>query len=238
MSTDIVIRTYIKDLPFLVHAVKSIRDRVTGYRNIVITAPRSEAIRIGKVIGLPVIGVQPFADDYIGQQHTKLKATDYSDAEVICFWDSDTVAAHPVDLSDLLFNGDRLIMHHVSFDGLQDGSQIWQQIMARDMGSVPEFEFMRCLPLAYHRSTLIGCVNHIEALHGMQLDAYMKRLPHRSFTEFNCAGMWGHNNERDLYDWRVDEAEVQQWKVLVKQFWSWGGITREIREDLKAMGIT
>jgi len=31
---------------------------------------------------------------------------------------------------------------------------------------------------------------------------------------------------------------VQQWKVLVKQFWSWGGITREIREDLKAMGIT
>ena len=238
MTTDIFIRTYDRDLAFLVHAVKSIRDRVTGYRDIVVTAPRAEAIRIGKAIGLPVIGVQPFADDYVGQQHTKIKATEHSDAEVICFWDSDTVAAHPVDLNTLLFSGDRLIMHHVPFDGLQDGSQVWQQIMARDMGSVPDFEFMRRMPLAYHRSTLIGCVNHIEALHGMQLDAYMKRLPHRSFTEFNCTGMWAYANERDLYDWRVDEAEVQQWKVLVKQFWSWGGITREIREDLKAMGIT
>lgn len=235
MTIDIFIRTYSRDLGFLVHAVKSIRDRVTGYRNIVITAPRAEAKRIGKAIGLPVIGVQPFRDDYIGQQNTKLKATDHTDADVICFWDSDAIATQPVDLRQLLFDGDRLIMHHVPFDGLQDGSQIWMDIMTRDMGSVPDFEFMRRLPLAYHRSTLIGCVNHIEALRGMPLDAYMKTLPRRSFTEFNCAGMWAYANERDLYDWRIDEAEVLRWKAIVKQFWSWGGLTREIRDEIKAM---
>lgn len=237
MTVDIFVRTYSRDLAFLVHAVKSIQDRVTGFRSLVITAPRADALRISKAIGLPVIGVAPFHDDYVGQMYTKLKATDHTDADVICFWDSDTVAAAPVDLQSLLFDGDRLIMHHVPFAGLQDGSHIWRDTMARDMGSVPEFEFMRRLPLAYHRSTLIGTVQHIERVQGMPLESYMKRLPRRSFTEFNCCGMWAYDNERDLYDWRIDEAEVLRWKAMVKQFWSWGGITREIRDEIKAMGM-
>ena len=80
MTTDIFIRTCAKDLQWLQLALRSIKERVTGYRNIVITCPAPVAIRISRATGLNVFGVNPFHDDYVGQMHTKLKATDYSDA--------------------------------------------------------------------------------------------------------------------------------------------------------------
>jgi len=239
MTTDIFIRTCAKDLPWLKFAVRSIQERVTGYRGIIITAPKPVAARISRATGMPVIGVDPFRDDYIGQQHTKMTATLHTDADVICFWDSDTVAAETINLSELLFRCDdgRLILHHVPFDGLSNGSEIWRPIVARDMGFIPDHEFMRRLPLAYHRSTLIGCVEHIERTHNMPLRAYMNRLPQRSFTEFNCIGAWAYLNERDRYDFRIDEAEVAEWKRRVRQFWSWGGITSEVMDEMKEIGL-
>ena len=237
MNTDIFIRTCAKDLGWLLYAIKSIDQRVTGYRDLVITCPHSAVGRIARATGRRIIGVDPFPDDYVGQQHTKMKATDHTDADVICFWDSDAVATEPVDLRSLLFSYGRLILHHTPFDGLADGSEIWRAIVARDMGAVPEFEFMRRLPLAYRRSTLLGCVDHIERTHGLPLAAYMKRVPHRSFSEFNCIGAWAYANERDLYDWRVNEAEVAEWKRAVRQFWSWGGITPEVIEELHKIGL-
>ena len=237
MTIDIFIRTCAKDAAWIQLAVKSIRDRVTGYRSLIVTAPRADAPRISRAIGHAVIQVEPFSDDYVGQQYTKLKATDHTYADVICYWDSDTVAAEQVDLRALLFSGDRLILHHVPFDGLNDGSEIWRAIMARDMGAVPDYEFMRRLPLAYHRSTLLGCVEHIERTHGLPLRAYMKRVPQRSFTEFNCLGAWAYQHERDRYDFRIDEAEAAEWKRCVRQFWSWGGITAEVRSEISRYGI-
>jgi hypothetical protein len=237
MTTDIFIRTCAKDLEWLLLSVKSIKERVTGYRNIVIAAPRPVAARISRATGMPVIGVDPFNDDYVGQMHTKLKATDHTDADVICFWDSDTMAAEAVDLNELLFDGERLIMHQVPYAGLTDGSQVWQPIAAHAMGFVPEFESMRRMPLAYHRSTILGTVAQIELTQGMTLDAYVRRRPFRSFIEFNCLGAWAYLNERDRYDWRIDETEVAKWKQRVRQFWSWGGITREVKDELKNINI-
>ena len=237
MTIDIFIRTYARDLTFLQFALKSIRERVTGYRDLVITCPHADVGRISRAIGHRVIGVDPFHDDYVGQQHAKMKATDHTDADVICFWDSDAVAAGPLDLPSLILSDGRPIIHHVPFDGLQDGSQVWRVVMARDLGFTPDFEFMRRLPLAYHRSTLIGCVDHIESTHGLPLKAYMRRVPHRSFTEFNCIGAWAYQNERDLYVWRMDEEDAARFKQAVRQFWSWGGITPEVIEELHKIGM-
>ncbi len=237
MTTDIFIRTCAKDAAWLQFAVKSIRERVTGYRNIVITCPRGDVGRIARATDMHVIGVKPFHDDYVGQMHTKMKATDHTDADMICFWDSDTVAAESIDLNELLFDGERLIMHQVPYDGLADGSQVWRPIATHALGFVPEFETMRRMPLAYHRSTIIGTVEHIERTHGMTLDAYVRRRPFRSFIEFNSLGAWAYANERELYDWRVDEVEVQEWKRIVRQFWSWGGITPEVVKELNNLGL-
>lgn len=237
MTTDIFIRTYVRDIAFLKHAVKSIEERVTGYRHLVITCPSADVGRVRHVIGRGVVGVLPLHDDYVGQQLTKLQATHSTDADVICFWDSDTMATQPLHLPDLLFSGDKLIMHHVPYAGLNDGSQIWRAIVARDMGVMPEFEFMRRLPLAYFRSTIEGCAAHIEQHHGLPLRDYMRKVPARSFTEFNCIGKYAYDNERERYDWRIDEADATRWKLLVRQFWSWGGITPEVKAEMKQMGI-
>lgn len=238
MTIDLFIRTYAKDAKWLRHAIRSIEERVTGYRNLLIACPRQDADRIARGINRPVIGVGRFGDDYVGQQHTKLTAPIHTDADVVCFWDSDTVAAAPVDLRALLFSGERLILHYVPFAGLSDGSEVWRPIMERDLGFRPENEYMRRLPLAYHRSTLIGCVQHMERLHGRDLADYMRRLPMRSFTEFNCLGAWAHVNEPGRYDFRHDEAEAAEWKRLVRQFWSWGGITPAVLQELRNYGLS
>ncbi len=233
MVVDIFIRTYRKDLPWLPHALRSINEKVTGYRQIVICIPAGQGHLLQYLTTERVVEVPDLRDGYVGQQMTKLEAYKYSSADVICFWDSDTVAAEPIDLTKLITTTDgRLIMHHVPYSGLSDGSQVWQKVVERDMGDPVMFEFMRRLPLAYHRSTLIGCVRHIEGKHSTQLATYMSRVPLRSFTEFNCAGAWAYANERDKYDWRIDEDEVAQWKQKVRQFWSWGGITADVQAEL------
>lgn len=237
MTTDIFIRTCSKDLQWLVLAIKSIRERVTGYRDIVVTSPAPVADRISKAIGIRVIGVRPFHDDYVGQMHTKMMATKYTDADVICFWDSDTMAAEHISLDGLLFADGRLIMHQVPYAGLSDGSQVWLPIAARAMGFQPEFESMRRMPLAYYRDTVINCVSHIEKVHGMPLEAYVRRCPPRSFIEFNCLGAWAYLNEYDRYDFRVDETEVAEWKKKVRQFWSWGGFTEQVIDELYSIDL-
>jgi hypothetical protein len=237
MTTDIFIRTCAKDIAWLRFAIASIRSRVSGYRHLVITCPVRDVARVARATGEHVIGVQAFVDDYIGQQHTKLTATDHTDADVICFWDSDTMAAEAIDLNSLLFGEGGLVLHRVPFAGLADGSEIWRSIVTRDMGFEPEYESMRRLPLAYHRKTLLDCKRHIERTHDMPLRAYMLRLPQRSFSEFNCLGAWIEANETHLYDLRINEGEAAMWKKRVRQFWSWGGITPQVLDELHSIGL-
>ena len=68
MTTDIFIRTYEKDLGWLVYALASIQKYVTGHRNIVITIPKGQEHHISHLTAETVIAVGDMDDGYLGQQ--------------------------------------------------------------------------------------------------------------------------------------------------------------------------
>lgn len=227
MNIDIVIRTYSKDLKWLDYALRSIQKHVTGYRSIVVAIPNAEPLR--HLTAEKVVEVEDLKDGYLGQQYTKMKAYEYTDADIIIFWDSDVIACEPVDVSEWVKDG-KPIIYKTLFSLTQTP---WKPITEKALGFPVEYEYMRRLPLAYHASTIKACVRHIEDEHGLTLKEYLNRQPNAAFSEFNIIGAYAEKFEPENYHF-IDTETVDMPKNKVRQFWSWGGITNEVMDEINS----
>lgn len=230
MNIDIVIRTYSKDLKWLDYALRSIQKHVTGYRSIVVAIPDARPLR--HLTAETVVEVEDLKDGYLGQQYTKMKAYEHTDADIIIFWDSDVMACEPVDVSEWIKDG-KPIIYKTSFSLTQTP---WQPITEKALGFPVEYEYMRRMPLSYRADTLRACVRHIEDEHGLTLKDYLNRQPHRAFSEFNAIGAYAEKFEPENYHF-IDTETVDMPKNKVDQMWSWSGLNEQdlskINEYLK-----
>lgn len=235
MTIDIVIRTYDKDLLWLAYALKSIHKYVTGYRIIIVAIPNEQAGLLNHLTQEKVVGVADLKDGYLGQQLTKLQAWKLTDADAIVFWDSDVVATRPIDVRTEYFNDGQIILYKTRYASLGDACP-WQPITAKALGFVPEWEYMRRMPLVYWRRTLEDCERFMVNRHKQSLESYVKTQPHRSLSEFNMLGAFAEKDAPELYAFTDTEA-VDMPPCAVDQMWSWGGITDEVKAKLKAYGL-
>ena len=95
-SIDVVIRSYYRDFRWLALALRSLERFVSGYRRVVVVVPqaslaRSDVAVLGSGANVVVQSCGDFADDYVGQQVTKLHADLYTDADIIFHLDSDQI---------------------------------------------------------------------------------------------------------------------------------------------------
>src|SRR4051794_15738935 len=93
-SIDIYVRTYFRDLRWLHMSLLSVARFAEGYRRIIVVMPRSSAERlrseqIPDPVRTTVVYCDDYADDYIGQQVSKLHADLDTDAAMITHLDSD-----------------------------------------------------------------------------------------------------------------------------------------------------
>ena len=225
MIVDLIIRTYYKDIPWLEHSLRSIHKHVTGYRNIIIAIPNDNLLKHLTIE--KVVRVEDLADGYIGQQFTKLTAHQYTDADAIVFWDSDVIACEPIDVSEYFVDG-KPIIYKTLFELTQTP---WQQPTEKAVGFDVEYEYMRRMPLTYLTSTLKETCDHIELVHGVTLKNYLNSRPNRAFSEFNAIGAYADKFENERYTF-IDTETVDMPKNKVRQFWSWGGITKEVIEEI------
>lgn len=226
MIVDIVCRTYSKDLPWLEHALRSIQMHVTGYRHVIVAIPNAKLL--AHLTVEKVVQVEDLADGYIGQQLTKMEAWRYTDADAVVFWDSDVIACEKVDVSEWVVSGKPLIWK----TRYAQTETPWQPITEKAVGFAVEWEYMRRMPLVYRTDTLRNCCEYMEGLHRKTLKDYLKLVPHRAFSEFNAIGAYAEKYEADKYDFRdTDGADMPVNKV--RQFWSWGGLTDEVVNEIK-----
>lgn len=230
---DIFIRTYHKDLPWLVYCLSSIHKYCIGFRDIIIVIPESQKKALdGMNLTQEKTFVCPdYKDDYLGQQITKLYADDYSDADFICYGDSDTLFTRPITPEIITANGKPLIL---KTDYSKVGDAImWKDVTEKALGFNIEFEFMRRHPFCYHGSTLKALRIHIKQLHGKELKEYVKEQPR--FSEFNAIGAFADKFEQDKYKFQNTDDGLPP--LYTRQFRSWDGITddtmKEIIEILK-----
>jgi len=230
MTTDIFLRTYHKDLEWLGYALKSIHKYVTGYRRIVIAIPKGEGHLLSHLTAETVIEVPDMDDGYIGQQLTKMRAYEYTDAGAVIFWDSDVVATQPIDIHAEYFHEGKPILYKTRYASM-DGNP-WQPITAKAVGFTPEWEYMRRMPITFRRDTLMMADTRMVHIHHVSLSYYLSQQPFRAFSEFNVMGALAEQMTPDRYH-IVDTETVDMPPNKVMQGWSWGGITDEVKATLK-----
>lgn len=235
MITDIFIRTYSKDLDWLKYCLKSIHKYVTGYRNIIICIPEPQRSLLDSwnLTSEIIVTCPVYQEDYLGQQITKILSYQYSNAEALVFVDSDCCFKNPVNFQEELFETDKPIIYKTVYEHVGDAI-CWKQITEKVIGQELKYEYMRRLPFVFLRETLYRADVFILDKHGKSAEDYIQSQPGRHFSEFNFLGAFADIYENNLYRFKDTELEGHGSDYL-RQFWSWGKITPEIKAELEAV---
>jgi len=231
MTTDIFIRSYARDFPWLAYALRSIQKFATGFRDVVVVIPDTDDLP-----GLTVervIKVKDVMPGYMAQQSTKLYADTFSDADAFLFMDSDCIFTEPVTPETFLTDG-RPNWLHTPFEKVgEDARTAWYEVMRKCLGEDPPSEFMRRHPQLIPRWALEEFRGFVAARHGVSLEHYIKSQPHGQFSEFNCIGFYLWLHHREKVEWINTEERLPP--TVLKQFWSHGGISPEIRGEMESL---
>ena len=231
MTCDIFIRSYSKDFPWLFYALKSIQRYASGFRDVIVVIPDTDDLP-GLTVE-KVFKVKDTMSGYMQQQSTKMHADEFSDADAFLYMDSDCVFTEPVTPETFLTDGKPNWLHTPWEVVGEDAKRAWGEPMEKCIGEAPSSEFMRRHPQLIPRWALQEFRGFVSQKHGVSLEYYIKSQPAGRFSEFNCIGfyLWLHHPEK--IHW-INTEEFLPPSVL-KQFWSHGGLTPEIRQEIETL---
>lgn len=218
MTIDIFYKSYRKDFNWLYYSLKSIEKYLTGYNRIVIVIPEADK-NVLDYSKLPKTNCDLFIEPecgngYLFQQWIKMAAHKYCKADYIMYADSDCIFDKHTNLKDLVIDGKPEILYT---DYSKVGDAIcWKECTDRFMNEPQQFEFMRRLPLVYHRST-------IETIYNLVPDLERRIMTSERWSEFNCFGAWAFRHEKDKYRF----VNTDNWTYspsISRQFWSHSGL--------------
>ena len=217
---SIFIRTYHKDLKWLKYCLESIHKNLTGWNEIVICIPTGQESLLSHLTQEKVVTCKIHKDDYLFQQVSKLQAHKYCKGDYILFVDSDVIFKKGASVTDYFINNKPIILKS-RYDSVGDAI-CWKEPTEKLFKENIEFEFMRRLPLLYHKSTL-EMINESFP----DLENYIMSQPHRQFSEFNALGYYSEKMQNESYS-IIDvtdglSEEIPENKAV--QFWSWSNLT-------------
>lgn len=221
-SIDVVIRSYYRDFRWLALALRSLERFVSGYRRVVVVVPqaslaRSDVAVLGSGANVVVQSCGDFADDYVGQQVTKLHADLYTDADIIFHLDSDQIFVAACDLRERLFEGSRLKM---SFDRSRrrPANDGWRRCPESFFGRAIPWDLATPLPLAVPRHIYAALRACCSENHGKTITDYALTTAADRFCEMTLLRGYAMLEEADEYRW-VD-AEHGGLIPECRTFWS------------------
>ena len=233
MKVDIFIRTYDKDLVWLKYCLKSIKKYMGGYNQIIVVIPNYQLYMIKHLQdeGVKVMTCPAYSNDYIGQQITKLKAYTYSKADMILYMDSDCIFIKETIPEDFMRNCKPILIKE-NYERLKGNKDAYARKgdVEKIVGFPVEFEYMRRHPLMYWRKDIeLG-----DLFRKFNLDREgrqdVKGL--ENMSEFNILGAMVEEKARDRYCFvEVGKDDIPE--ARVKQYWSWGGLTDDIKKEIE-----
>lgn len=243
---DIFIRTYPVDYPWLQFCLRSINQYATGFRKIWIVSPeQSVGVNLSDWRGVEwKVLNEESKDGYLSQQIHKLYAdviTDY-EPDYILHIDSDTLFTRPVTPQDFFTQplGSLDITHEPKliwyFTPYEQTETPWKPITEKFMNmEVVEHEFMRRLPMMVPRFLYDSLRRYCFDTHKTILSDYVRRQPYREFSEFNALGAYAYYWEYDKdFEW-INTLSVEMPDPFARQFYSWGGMTKEVKAEIQAI---
>lgn len=232
MSEDVslFVRSYPNDFEWLKYSIRSMEKNLHGIDETVLVVPVSndDLPTEFKQFFDRIFFTQETHEGYIAQQLDKVRAYKYCKFDNILFSDSDCMYFEPFGASSLLTNDNKVILYKTKYSSLSGDVLVWQNITERSTGIHPKFEYMRCLPIMHKAVTCFELDNNYI------FKTYVSSLQDRSLSEFNALGVHAEETElRNQYEFLDTDERLPERKT--KQYWSWGGITPEIREQLESI---
>lgn len=226
MHNSVFIKTWINDLPWLRYCLQSIHKFYSGQDEILIIADEDCQPTLS-TWGLSerVVYVRKPRNGYIQQQALKLTAHNYTDAEYILFIDSDAIFTRPCSINEFL-EGDRVKLICEHYDRLPGIP--WKALTEKHVGFSVEYEYMRQLPIVHHRSLLQQIEDEYPGL-----QYFLHNMKSRRFSEFNFMGAVAHYYSHPKYQFNV-YPDIPLPEKRIEQFWSWGGLTPTIENQIKS----
>jgi hypothetical protein len=218
MRVSIITVSYDKDLEFLKYNLKSIKKFCKGYyENIVVIYDyNNDCVETQQY--LDSVGQKYFinyesnhiSNGYIRQQYIKLHSEKYvsNNSDYICHVDSDNIFISEHEPTVYFKDGLPVV-------GIMKWADMPQQIFKpytdKALGFESDYNFMRRLPLVYHKNLFKQFRNHIENKHGELLN-YMKLLD--NFSEFNALGAFAYKFQKEAYYWIDTHKQQDLWEKL------------------------
>lgn len=220
------VRSYYKDFEWLDYSVKSMRKNLTGISERILAVPQHTVVPASISSFFDhIVYTEETHPGYIAQQLDKIRAYKYCSNDYILFSDSDCIYYKPFDVHAMLDDG-RCILYKTHYEELRSHPTAfnWNNVVRVAIGIQPTFEYMRCMPLLHHKDTL-----RVVDGHGL-FNKYIARK-NIELSEFNIIGTIAEHILPHLYTLKDTIKGLPQYP-LPKQYWSWGGITSNIREEL------
>lgn len=232
MSLDIFVRTFPGDYPWLPHLWRSVDKYATGFRRVVLVHPAGSPLP--PLPNCPHVVSEEamlLPNDYHGQQATKLRAPEFTDADVVCFVDSDCVFTVDVDLAAYVEPLPTLLV--TPWERAGDALGAWLGPTTTLLGFPPPFEAMRRLPLFYPRDVISETWQHIGGLNGVRACI----AKHGSMSEFNAIGNYAVVKRPGAM--RVVNTETGELPTaIVRQFWSHHGVDHpDVAAERERLGL-
>jgi hypothetical protein len=236
MTCDIFIRSYYKDFEWLSYCLASIERYCDGFRSVVVVVPETSRAWLGK-LRLPASGVRlefcrAYRDDYLGQQATKMSADLFTDADFICHVDSDCIFAQRTTPEDLIPCGKPRVL--LRANELLGRHRPWQRPTEEFLGWPVAYDFMQQPPFTFPRSLYAQTRSHCDRLHNVDIERYITSRTTRGFSEFNALGAYAYRYCAASFLW-VDTSAEGPREAGCRWYWSWGGLTPEIRSEIEAV---
>lgn len=211
-SIDIFYKSYAKDFKLLQYSLMSLSKYVSGYRNVVVLIPENEKHLFDTTNlfdNIIIHYISEYGNLYLFQQVCKLNAYLYSDAECFLFADSDCIFNKPTNLQEFIKDKPEILYT----DYLKVGdAQCWRQPTEDFMHMPVRYEFMRRLPLTYHRSTLENIAKENPNLEHTIMNS-------QRFSEFNVIGAYAFEYEKEKYSF-VNTDNWEYTDPISTQLWS------------------
>lgn len=230
---SIFIKSWEPDFCWLAYCLRSLQKYARGFHEIVVAIPEQANLKLTLE---KVVKVHDPDDGqgYLRQQVHKLNADRHCSGDYILHIDSDTVFREPVTPDTFFRDGKpRWFITPMDRAG-KDEKKAWFHVMAKCLQRAPEYEYMRKCTVIAPRWAYAEFRAFIQVEHGMTMEAYVMNQPGREFSEYNCLGMFLHHFHPEKFYWH-DESKEGIPQPMERQFWSWGGLTPKIREELEAI---
>jgi hypothetical protein len=234
LSSAIFIRSYWKDLDWLELCLRAIAHHCRGFKEVVVALP--EASRPWLVhrplpSDVRMVYVKNCADDYLGQQVSKLYADQFIDADFIVHVDADCMFKQATCPELLLPDGrPRIYTRPIAELGRH---YPWRLPTEAFLGEQVALDFMQQPPFIYPRWLYPALRRYCVERHGMELDDYVLSRPARGFSEFNVLGGYALRHHPAEFSFPPMVAP-QAADACCDWYWSWGGLTPEIRRRIAA----